>query len=362
VTKLRKLEKKKKKHAKKKSKRRGLRLLHTADLHLGATAYLPRALERQLSTLRWIFRVSIKKQVDALIIAGDVFHEHSPAQYVKDAFLKVLLDYEDRIDFPVLVIEGNHSQSLHHTSLETYAELERRGKLRNFYFATSEPRFLEFERFNALLIPYGLEYESILEEFRPRAAERPTVAVLHELFDGADLGLAGRFVKSKKKLPCFPDYFYYALGDVHQYGPLDHCPKAWYSGSPIQHTVGETLPKGVLLVEDPSKPRLIETPRKVAWPIVRVKEGEPIPEDAYVIYHGEATPDLPPNVVQVVPPKARADKSAVETIDAHTFDAEYIMQLIREELEESGFPEDEIQEKLKIARPHVYAVFGRKGG
>lgn len=333
-----------------------LRLLHTADLHLGATSYLPNALERQVKTLDWIFKLALERKPDALIIAGDVFDDHEVDVRLFEHFLQFVLNYDRELPCKVLVIEGNHSTSDHWTALSLLARLEKWVPLRSFRFAVTRPRFLRLERFNALLVPYGLVYETILRRYRRYAVKRSTVVVMHDFFEGGE-ALVNKPVKARARLPYDVAYYYYALGDVHEVGQLPGCPKAWYSGSPIQHTVGEGLPKGVLWVEDPTSPELIETPRHVAWPIVKVKEGEPIPKDAYVIYHGTPPDDLPENVVRVVEPRPSFAKSAEEEVQPFALTAETVLEMLYEELRDAGLDRKTIDACLREAKRYVYEVF-----
>src|SRR4029077_12616778 len=60
------------------SDRKGIRLLHTSDWHLGHTLRaLPRDHEHQLS-LAWLRDTLERESVDVLVIAGDVFETSNP--------------------------------------------------------------------------------------------------------------------------------------------------------------------------------------------------------------------------------------------------------------------------------------------
>ena len=55
-----------------------MRVLHTSDWHLGVTYCDQSRADEQASFLRWLLGVIEERQVDALVVAGDVFHPANP--------------------------------------------------------------------------------------------------------------------------------------------------------------------------------------------------------------------------------------------------------------------------------------------
>ncbi|MEM9726336.1 MAG: exonuclease SbcCD subunit D C-terminal domain-containing protein, partial [Pseudomonadota bacterium] len=86
-----------------------IRILHTADWHLGQTlAGFDRSAEHE-AALRQLLDWIVSRDVDALIVAGDVFHTANPpvaAQHMLFRFLREIAEAAPRTD--VIVIAGNH--------------------------------------------------------------------------------------------------------------------------------------------------------------------------------------------------------------------------------------------------------------
>ncbi|MDX8151003.1 exonuclease SbcCD subunit D [Patulibacter brassicae] len=86
-----------------------MRLLHTADLHLGRSLHRLPLLDAQAAVLDQLVAVARDEQVDAVIIAGDVFDRALPpveAVRLAGELLRRLAEIA-----PVLVISGNHDSA-----------------------------------------------------------------------------------------------------------------------------------------------------------------------------------------------------------------------------------------------------------
>lgn len=90
-----------------------LRLLHTADWHLGRRfPSFPEEAQRKLSRARMevvgkILGVAERHRVDAVLCAGDVFDEPSPSQDFWEGLLRVLQGRPDD-QAPLFLLPGNH--------------------------------------------------------------------------------------------------------------------------------------------------------------------------------------------------------------------------------------------------------------
>ncbi|NLL78925.1 MAG: exonuclease SbcCD subunit D [Clostridiales bacterium] len=84
-----------------------MKFLHTSDLHLGKTVNGFSMLEDQKFMLQQLLGIAKAEEVDAVVIAGDVYDRSIPpaeAVTLLDAFLEKLAEAE----IPVLMISGNH--------------------------------------------------------------------------------------------------------------------------------------------------------------------------------------------------------------------------------------------------------------
>lgn len=87
-----------------------MKLLHLADLHIGKRVYEYSMLEEQKHVLLQAFKMAKEHQVDAVLIAGDVYDKSIPTvEGVRlfDTFLTAL----KKVKIPVFIISGNHDSA-----------------------------------------------------------------------------------------------------------------------------------------------------------------------------------------------------------------------------------------------------------
>jgi exonuclease SbcD len=96
-----------------------MKFLHTADWHVGKTLKGRDRLEEQRAVLAQIAAIAEASEVDAVLVAGDVYDLSAPSaraqQYVVDALLRMR-----RAGAEVIVIAGNHD---HGPTFEAYRPL-----------------------------------------------------------------------------------------------------------------------------------------------------------------------------------------------------------------------------------------------
>ena len=88
-----------------------MRFLHTGDLHLGKQLNDVSLLDDQQHILAQIADIAAEKQVDALLIAGDVYQRSAPqaeAMALFDKFVSRLVS----LGLKLFIISGNHDSSL----------------------------------------------------------------------------------------------------------------------------------------------------------------------------------------------------------------------------------------------------------
>ncbi|MXP58405.1 exonuclease subunit SbcD [Pantoea sp. Taur] len=84
-----------------------MRIIHTADWHLGQFFYSKsRAAEHQ-AFLDWLLAQITQHQVDALIIAGDLFDTGSPPSYAREMFNRFVVALQPT-HCQLIVLAGNH--------------------------------------------------------------------------------------------------------------------------------------------------------------------------------------------------------------------------------------------------------------
>ena len=89
-----------------------MRFIHTSDWHLGHRIYGLTRVEEQRAFLRWLLEQIKEHQIDALLIAGDIFDTHNPSARSSQLYYQFLHDVH-QLDPHVqtVVIAGNHDSA-----------------------------------------------------------------------------------------------------------------------------------------------------------------------------------------------------------------------------------------------------------
>jgi DNA repair protein SbcD/Mre11 len=96
-----------------------MKFLHTADWHVGKTLKGRDRLDEQRAVLGEIVRIAEEQQVDAVLIAGDVYDSVAPSAQAQQLVVKTLLGLR-RAGAEVIAISGNHD---HGPTFEAYRPL-----------------------------------------------------------------------------------------------------------------------------------------------------------------------------------------------------------------------------------------------
>ncbi len=85
-----------------------MKILHTADWHLGKKLDRFSRLEEQVSVMEEIITIADEEQADLILVAGDLFDNFNPAVEAVDLFYKTLKRLSQNGKRPVIAISGNH--------------------------------------------------------------------------------------------------------------------------------------------------------------------------------------------------------------------------------------------------------------
>lgn len=304
-----------------------MRIIHTADLHIGANRSYPNYLERQCAAVQEIMELA--EDVDLLIIAGDLT-DHAQPHHEERAIISELFH---RCPCPIVAITGTHDRfgkRWQDTTLNWLVPLAPRLGHRVWDTPTAE----KFKGVWWLALPYNNYSQADLNLLVPwllgqvpKDWQGPIILLSHEFYEGAttDTGFAGK--GGRPRLPMSRRFTYVALGDIHKQQALNS--RAYYCGSPYQKTFGESLPKGVLRVTTTGNalvgpPEFIELTRPT--PLVTL---EKIPKHwpaAFIrlqMAFADLPAQLPPNVVQISP----TDKDG-EAFDPQTKEHDYTLDIV----------------------------------
>jgi exonuclease SbcD len=234
----------------------GIRFLHTGDLHLGydfsksgmaeESARLRRDDLKQ--TFNSIIDMAIEKQVDMLLIAGDLFEHRYAAKplikFIDDGFRKLK-------DIPVFIAPGNHDPRTADSYYNTYPWSS------NVHIFGARWSHVDLPWLNARVWGWGFETYTVKDDVFRRFPSLPKDGVINIIVvHGSDTRVLPH--DCADYLPFTPESIeltgadYTALGHYHRGRPVltrsgNH--KACYCGCPEGLGFDEPGDRGVMLVE-----------------------------------------------------------------------------------------------------------------
>lgn len=261
-----------------------MKFLHTGDLHIGKKLFEASMLEDQAYILDQICRIALEEQVQAIVLAGDLYDRSVPpaeAVTLMDDFLTRLI----QAGIPVIAISGNHDSperiSFGDKILEKqglYMTGTYEGSLRRVEIDDGEtkvcfvclpflkPAVVE-ETTSAGTVAEILRREGLLpgdgappgqeNKATPQAAVRQ-VLVTHYFVTGESGWIpqlsdseTGVDVGGIDNIPAdvFRGFDYVALGHIHRCQQVGDSP-IWYAGAPVKYSFSEASDaKSVNIVE-----------------------------------------------------------------------------------------------------------------
>ena len=85
-----------------------MKILHTSDWHIGKTLYGRKRYEEFEAFLSWLAETIQQEQIDALLVAGDVFDTNTPSNRAQELYYRFLCRVAASSCRHVVVIAGNH--------------------------------------------------------------------------------------------------------------------------------------------------------------------------------------------------------------------------------------------------------------
>ncbi len=243
-----------------------MKFAHTGDLHIGKRLHEKSLLEEQREILWQILDILLEEQVDALIIAGDIYDKPTPSVEAVRLFDDFVSEIENK-KIKLIAISGNHD------SMERVSFGSRIMSKNDVYFQENfsgkaqQLSFLDkYGKINLYLLPFikpiylgKTSYEEafieVLENSQIDYSER-NILVAHQYFTGGSvptercesevINIGGLDNISYEVVK---DFDYVALGHLHkgQFVGQEHIR---YSGSPYKYSFSESNHnKGILIVD-----------------------------------------------------------------------------------------------------------------
>jgi DNA repair protein SbcD/Mre11 len=229
-----------------------LKILHTADIHLGAKfPGLGNKGASQREQLRTTFRnviaTAIKERVNIVLIVGDLFDANQQPQRNIDLVIEQF-NLLNQNNIPVCLIPGTHD-SLDSSSI--YRKVDFEGKCSNLkIFADENISCKEYPSLD--LTVYGKpnlsnrSYISPLKGLKPSTLSKFHIAMAHGSFYIPEKIAEDDHVFRLEEVKA-SGMDYLALGHWHRVYSCSEKPPAWYSGPP-EWIPDQTEKGGVLLI------------------------------------------------------------------------------------------------------------------
>ena len=262
-----------------------MKIIHTSDWHLGKNLEAASIIDEQQMFIDDFVKVVEQKNIDMVIIAGDIYDNSNPPAAAEKMFYKAIKDISNKGERIVLIISGNHDNPdrLAAASPLAYEQgiiiipkpksVASVGKCGNHKILDAGQGYLEIEINNEkaviITMPYPSEKrldEIIYETHEDKEMQKAYSTKLGEIFNNLskkyredtinlavshlyviggekseserNIELGGSYAVFTKDLPLKAQYI--ALGHLHKTQEIikDGC-KIIYSGSPLQYSKSE---------------------------------------------------------------------------------------------------------------------------
>lgn len=250
-----------------------MKVLHTADWHLGQKFFHRNREQEHRAALDWLVQYIIKEEVELLVVAGDIFDTDSPPNYARKLYFNFLKQLINTCCEDIVIVGGNHDSAnmldaskelfkllnvhvVGHISADRSAQIiEIRGKeegplkavvgavpyLRDKDIRKSISGESYEERVENLRLGIQQHYQEIEQALKPYQTKNiPVIVTGHLYAAGGDrddrpnsihLGVGGLGIIKAESFS--EDFDYVALGHLHRYQQIDKSRNIWYSGALI---------------------------------------------------------------------------------------------------------------------------------
>ena len=254
-----------------------MKILHTSDWHLGQYFMMKTRESEHLQFLNWLIELVDKQQIDALIVAGDVFDSASPPSYARKLYSDFIVRLQQSVCCQLIIVSGNHDsvavlnesknllKSLNVSLLAglsdnlqdhliTIKDAQQKPQailcalrfLRAADLLKSDQGSSSSDKQMSLQQAIADTYQSIFElaEAQRDGQAIPVLATGHLTAVGCSVSDSVReiYIGTLTAFPAslFPAFNYIALGHLHRPQKVQKADHIRYSGSPIALSFDET--------------------------------------------------------------------------------------------------------------------------
>lgn len=265
-----------------------MRIIHTSDWHLGQYFFTKTRAQEHQQFFDWLLEQIREQQVDALIVAGDIFDTGSPPSYARELYNRFVVAIRDT-QCQLIILGGNHDSVATLNESKSLLACLNTTVIANVHTETPQAPIILYQKNHmpgALLcaIPYlrprdmvnsksgqsGAEKQHVLKEAIADYYQRqyqaaldlrkqlkvniPIIATGHLTTIGASVSDSVREIYigtlEAFNATLFPPFDYIALGHIHRPQRVNKSGHIRYSGSPIPLSFDESAQqKSVCLID-----------------------------------------------------------------------------------------------------------------
>ena len=246
-----------------------MRFLHTADWHIGKKLQGYDRIKEQKHVLSKILEIAKEEQVDAIVIAGDLYDRSVPSVEAIEVFNQLMVKWNLNERLPIFAISGNHDSGIR-LSAGTPWFSQTDYYLRTRLEEAFEP--IVFQDAQFFLLPYfePISARIYFDDDQIRTIQQAMEKVINKMSEQFDptkkqVLVSHFFVMGSTKSDSetkievgglgavsgelFESFDYVALGHLHNQAALQQ-KNARYSGSPLKFSLSEiNQKKGVWIVD-----------------------------------------------------------------------------------------------------------------
>lgn len=265
-----------------------MRIIHTSDWHLGQYFFTKTRAQEHQQFLDWLLAQIREQQVDAVIVAGDIFDTGSPPSYARELYNRFVVAIRDT-QCQLIILGGNHDSVATLNESKSLLACLNTTVIANVHTETPQAPIILYQKNHtpgALLcaIPYlrprdminsksgqsGADKQGALKEAIADYYQRqyqaaldlrkqlniniPIIATGHLTTIGASVSDSVREIYigtlEAFNATLFPPFDYIALGHIHRPQRVNKSGHIRYSGSPIPLSFDESAQqKSVCLID-----------------------------------------------------------------------------------------------------------------
>ncbi len=265
-----------------------MRIIHTSDWHLGQYFFTKTRAQEHQQFLDWLLAQIREQQVDAVIVAGDIFDTGSPPSYARELYNRFVVAIRDT-QCQLIILGGNHDSVATLNESKSLLACLNTTVIANVHTETPQAPIILYQKNHtpgALLcaIPYlrprdminsksgqsgadkqgalkeaiadyyQRQYQAALDLRKQLNVNIPIIATGHLTTIGASVSDSVREIYigtlEAFNATLFPPFDYIALGHIHRPQRINKSGHIRYSGSPIPLSFDESAQqKSVCLID-----------------------------------------------------------------------------------------------------------------